>query len=152
MIGQLEVTGQCGVKQYRELRRAMEHYMALQVPKESLPLLCIEVGVEKGLGADGFCRNLSDNDELATEFEVTINGDLAYDEQLRALAHEAVHVAQYFLGRMGDTGGMFDVYWLGKRVDTRHRKEEDLPWEREALHMEWTLLNSFRLLDIPKAA
>ncbi len=152
MTPNITISGLASPRHRAELERAARHYLALQLPAASLSLLDINISLDIELVIDACCQNLCDNDEMATDFEITINADIPEADQLRALAHECVHVAQYFTGRMKDTGGMFDVYWLDQRVDTRHRREEDLPWEREALHLEWTLLNSFRLLDIPRAA
>lgn len=131
------------------IERALPFFLRMQLPKGSMGLLLIHVTVIPMCGGHGMCANVTDSDEeLATEFEIDLNGDLSDDDILRALAHESVHVAQYFQGRLKDTGNMFTASWLGKVYDIRSRPHDELPWEREALHLEWTLINAFRLQEV----
>lgn len=81
----------------------------------------------------GWCTQL---DQL--NYEVEIDRGLASRNVLTVLAHELVHVKQYFTGRLQEHED--SVYWLGDICELEY---DEQPWEIEAAAMESVMYQAF---------
>jgi len=71
-------------------------------------------------------------------YTVEIDRALAPRNVLKVLAHELVHVKQYFTGRMQEHED--SVYWLGEICELDY---DEQPWEIEAAAMESVMYEAF---------
>ena len=81
----------------------------------------------------GWCTQI---DRL--NYEVEIDRGLAPSNVLKVLAHELVHVKQYFTGRLQEHEDA--IYWLGDICELEYDSQ---PWEIEAAAMESVMYNAF---------
>ena len=75
-------------------------------------------------------------------FEIEIQKGLSFDEIVKTLCHEMVHVKQYARNEMTDS------YWKGQmrwrnRFIKKNTSYSKLPWEREAYRKQNTLTKSY---------
>ena len=96
----------------------------------------------KKYGAKADCM-MFEWDEDYVEFEIRIDAGMNIPAILRCLAHETVHVQQYYSKRMVDGENYHEVLWNRKKIDTRNYGYYDLPWEVEAYSKETGLYELF---------
>jgi len=71
------------------------------------------------------------------EFTIRLDSSNPLATLIETLAHEMVHVKQYALGEMKDSGISLDlVYWQNKEYDSSNVHYYDWPWEIEAAGRE----------------
>jgi len=71
------------------------------------------------------------------EFTIRLDSSNNLADLIETLAHEMVHVKQYALGEMKDSGISLDlVYWQNKEYDSSNVHYYDWPWEIEAAGRE----------------
>lgn len=93
------------------------------------------------------CMSIDPDDKecVPTEFEIRLDSTMNTVAILKALAHECVHLKQYFLEEMISRAGSEYVLFKGKlcRNSFRIEKYYDLPWEIEANGREHGLYARF---------
>jgi len=87
--------------------------------------------------SEGQC-GFADYDE--DEYVVYLNPVLNFEQLVRTLFHELVHIHQYMVGKLSHVGGQ--SVWYGQKYDCDY---EDLPWEVEAFKLEEKLFEEFCL-------
>ena len=75
-------------------------------------------------------------------FEIEVQKGLTFDEIVKTVCHEMVHVKQYARNEMTDS------FWKGKmrwrnRFIKKNTSYSKLPWEREAYRKQKTLSKSY---------
>lgn len=81
-----------------------------------------------------------DDNHRPREFSIEINPTKARHTQLKALAHELVHVKQYMRGELKSLMATPSISkWQGKYVDEGKVSYWELPWEVEAYGREFGL-------------
>ena len=71
------------------------------------------------------------------EFTIRLDSSNNLADLIETLAHEMVHVKQYALGEMKDSGISLDlVYWQNEEYDSSKVHYYDWPWEIEAAGRE----------------
>lgn len=134
-----------GTKQQRALiEQAAVYYSSILLDKSSADLF-INIKLNRDLltkeGAKADC--MLDEDECDYQvFEIRIDSLMNMPAILRSLAHEMVHVTQYYTGRIKDVSSN-SVMWNGKLVNTIGLHYYDLPWEVEAYGKETGLFERF---------
>ena len=83
-----------------------------------------------------------DEEDDFKSFEIRIDSLMNMPGILRSLAHEMVHVSQYYSGKMKDRG-ISGVVWKGQAMSLTIAHYYDLPWEVEAYSMEEGLYERF---------
>ena len=86
----------------------------------------------------GSCLMLENN----RNFEIEIETKLSFDEMVKTICHEMVHVKQYARNEMTDNAFNGAYRWRDRYIkkDTSYSK---LPWEREAYRKQKTLAKSY---------
>lgn len=74
------------------------------------------------------------------KFWVELNKKNRPSFQLRILAHELVHVAQFATGRLREEVED-EIYWNGERVDLPYKEQ---PWEIEARRLAKNLVAAYK--------
>lgn len=133
MANSLYVKG--GTKQ----ERAMVETVVTYCCKKLLPRVrTLEIEVQmKNIPGDtvGFCMMEEDN----KTFSLEIQKGMKVRELVATVAHEMVHVKQYYRKEMNDyitSSGR--AKWKGTTIDA-NTKYMDLPWEKEAFRLQETL-------------
>mgnify|MGYP003326148886 CR=1 FL=1 len=85
---------------------------------------------------------LDEDEDDYKSFEIRIDSLMNMPGVLRSLAHEMVHVSQYYSGKMKDRG-ISGVVWKGQAMSLTIAHYYDLPWEVEAYSMEEGLYERF---------
>jgi len=128
------------------VREAIPYYLGQFLRAKELDCLTILIRFRKDLykkdGVKADCIWEDDQDD-PIEFEITLDSSLRTSALLRALAHECVHVKQYYLKEMEDTSKMNITLWKGKRYDTDKENYWTLPWEIDAYGREIGLYEEF---------
>ena len=105
--------------------------------------LCLENNIE----SDAFCTQIEPKC-----FIIELYKKLPITEQLKCIAHEMVHVKQFFRRELRCVGHMiiwknqtFSAETLSRHNVTRNSYDEyiNMPWEREAFLKEELLFNEF---------
>ena len=86
----------------------------------------------------GTCLMLDNN----RNFEIEIQKGLSFDEIVKTLCHEMVHVKQYARNEMTDSYWKGQMRWRNRFIDKNTRYSK-LPWEREAYRKQNTLAKSY---------
>ena len=74
------------------------------------------------------------------EFTIRLDSSNNLADLIKTLAHEMVHVKQYALGEMKDSGISLDlIYWQNEEYDSSKVHYYDWPWEIEAAGREMGL-------------
>ena len=74
------------------------------------------------------------------EFTIRLDSSNNLADLIKTLAHEMVHVKQYALGEMKDSGISLDlIYWQNEEYDSSEVHYYDWPWEIEAAGREMGL-------------
>ena len=83
-------------------------------------------GLRKDIGAAGIASMLGPRD-----FTVILDCDLAFDDMIRVLCHEMVHIKQMARGQYKSRykSGRFTNFWMGKASRKSYYKQ---PWELDA--------------------
>lgn len=83
---------------------------------------------------DGYCRSFRHNQNI---FDIAVNSNNTIQQQLSTIAHECVHVKQYFTGELSQkiefsrSGRATHVrIWKGRKY--LRKAYQDRPWEKEA--------------------
>ena len=76
------------------------------------------------------------------DFEIEIEKKLSFDEMVKTLCHEMVHVKQYARNEMTDNA-FKGVYRWRDRYIKENTSYSKLPWEREAYRKQKTLSKSY---------
>lgn len=75
------------------------------------------------------------------EYDIVIDADIAIIKQLRALAHELVHIKQYSQGELRlSTKSISYSVWRGKTYDDSQIDYFNTPWEIEAYGREFGMV------------
>jgi RNA-binding protein YhbY len=85
---------------------------------------------------------LDEDEDDYKSFEIRIDSLMNMPGILRSLAHEMVHVSQYYSGKMKDRG-VSHVIWKGQTMSVTIGHYYDLPWEVEAYGAETGLFERF---------
>lgn len=101
--------------------------------------LFIDINLKQDFGKYeyGYCENIDVERWAPRDFVIELNATKKNNILLRILAHELTHVRQYARREMVEyIDGT--IIWKGRKC---HRtKYYDLPWEKEAFHLEHKLL------------
>lgn len=145
---ELEVIG--GTKKQRDLvRQATEFYSEFLLgpyPKIALTII-LKRNLLKLHGTKADCMEdteaFDDESIKHRAFEIRLDSRLNIPGLLRCLAHEMVHVKQYYRGILKDTNEAFVVQWKGSKFDMRTLHYYDHPWELDAYSQEIGLYERF---------
>ena len=133
-------------EQKRLVREAAIYYLREFLSIKELNSINILIRLRKDLykkeKVKGDCI-WEDDREDPSEFEITLDSSLRMSSLLRALAHECVHVKQYYLKELQDSARTNITHWKGKRHDTHKEKYWTLPWEIDAYGRETGLYEEF---------
>jgi len=75
-------------------------------------------------------------------FEIELSEFLSFDELIKTVCHEMVHVKQYARGEM-KAENIDTVLWRNEEVASDLANYYEFPWEVEAYEMEVILFESF---------
>jgi hypothetical protein len=129
----------CGKRLERRLRDALDFYLAELIPGhliDGLKFVKITVAPRQRVG--GWCNMIKKD---PTRFNIVINALNHRNTQLEFLAHECVHLKQFFLGELYDLHPDCTpyrdqtTYWRYRRHFLKNWKYEDQPWEHEAYEL-----------------
>jgi len=76
-------------------------------------------------------------------YEICLDNNFSIKKMLSALAHEMVHVKQYFTCQLFDSTESL-VSWKAKMIDTEKVAYFDQPWEVESYRREKYLVRKFK--------
>ena len=99
---------------------------------------CTKSYVSLKINTIGTCL-MQDNNR---SFEIEIQKGLSFDEIVKTLCHEMVHVKQYARNEMTDSYWKGQMRWRNRFIDKNTRYSK-LPWEREAYRKQNTLAKSY---------
>lgn len=124
--------------------RAVEYYCGMLMPKSLASKLIVDLSFKKQLdgGAHGYC-SFNGKDGKYYEFDIEVVKGQTVRETLMTLAHEVVHLKQFYTGELKDGYRAASTIWKGKRVDENKVDYWDLPWEVEAYGREKGLYHRF---------
>ena len=75
-------------------------------------------------------------------FEIEIQKGLSFDEIVKTVCHEMVHVKQYARNEMTDSTWKGKLRWRNRFIK-KNTSYSKLPWEREAYRKQKTLSKSY---------
>ena len=75
-------------------------------------------------------------------FEIEIQKGLSFDEIVKTVCHEMVHVKQYASNEMTDSTWKGKLRWRNRFIK-KNTSYSKLPWEREAYRKQKTLSKSY---------
>ena len=75
-------------------------------------------------------------------FEIEIQKGLSFDEIVKTVCHEMVHVKQYARNEMTDSAWKGKLRWRNRFIK-KNTSYSKLPWEREAYRKQKTLSKSY---------
>ena len=75
-------------------------------------------------------------------FEIEIQKGLSFDEIVKTVCHEMVHVKQYARNEMTDSTWKGKLRWRNRFIK-KNTSYSKLPWEREAYRKQKTLAKSY---------
>ena len=75
-------------------------------------------------------------------FEIEIQKGLSFDEIVKTVCHEMVHVKQYARNEMTDSNWKGKLRWRNRFIK-KNTSYSKLPWEREAYRKQKTLSKSY---------
>ena len=75
-------------------------------------------------------------------FEIEIQKGLTFDEIVKTVCHEMVHVKQYARNEMTDSTWKGKLRWRNRFIK-KNTSYSKLPWEREAYRKQKTLSKSY---------
>ncbi len=139
----IEINGiRSNKKKMRLFTEALNFYMSKLFKKD--PNIEIELNFINKLDAHGYC--MVESSHYPKFFVIELNKNIDEEDQLKALAHEAVHCMQYrknYLQNKKD-----GLYWKGVWFGTFELMEKDemyfaAPWELQAYEMEKALYDNF---------
>lgn len=139
----MDLTVKGGSKLQRELARTIAQFMHAKYFSRYRNLL-IDFHIKKNLlkesGADGLCFAV--NTHRPREYEIEIHSELSFEDYIKTIIHELIHVKQYLKGELVDRSrGRAKTLWLGKdHTKTSYSKQ---PWEREAYRLQEKLYKEF---------
>ena len=124
--------------------RAVEFYCSMLLPKALASKLIIDITFKRKLdgGAQGYC-SYNGKDGKYHEFEIEVAKGQSVRDTLMTVAHEVVHLKQFYTGELKDGYRAASTIWKGKRVDENKVNYWDLPWEIEAYGREKGLYHRF---------
>jgi hypothetical protein len=106
----------------------------------------IEIKLIRDLHRNEGCKGdllvVDDDEKIPNEFEIRLDSSMNLQALIRALAHEMVHVKQYVLGELRDSGPKM-VVWKGKKHVFDGYTYWGQPWEIEAYGRELGLVENF---------
>ena len=143
----INITMTGGSKEQRKtIHEAAIYYLGQFLSAKELNCISLLIRFRKDLyKKDGVKADCiwEDDREDPSEFEITLDSSLRMSALLKALAHECVHVKQYYLKEMQDSARMNITLWKGKRHNTDKEKYWTLPWEIDAYGRETGLYEEF---------
>jgi hypothetical protein len=106
----------------------------------------IFINLKRNLIRDEECYGYMES--LSTKsFVITLDSSLPIDTLLETLAHEMVHVKQWFRGELAEPKpGVFK--WHGEPVDVDQINYTNLPWEREAEELQSIIFDKYKYDNI----
>jgi hypothetical protein len=117
-----------------EMREACKFFINLLMDKNDYNSLQIDVGfvnhMLKERNHEG--ESYPEDFESFNWFTINIDPSISRKNILLTLAHEMVHIKQYVMGELHETGNSDISKWKGKKVDDTVINYWDLPWEIEA--------------------
>ena len=136
------------IKGGRKHERAICEAVAIYCCKKLLPKVrSLEIEIElKNIKGDvvGYCMMEDDN----KTYTIEIQKGMSVRQLVTTVAHEMVHVKQYYRKEMNDqltSSGR--AKWKGKTVDA-DTDYMDLPWEKEAFRLQETLADDMWKNDL----
>lgn len=78
------------------------------------------------------------------EFEIELEANMGPVFMIRTIAHELVHVKQYARGELVDPCYGNYQMWQGQMFNEHFFSWKELPWEKEAIHLEKELYNMWK--------
>ena len=101
--------------------------------------MCKNLAINEGV--DGYCFNV-EGGRRSREYEISIDNGMTFDNFIKTLLHEFIHVKQYVTGELFDSGrGKAKTTW--KEQDHSRTPYSKQPWEREAYRLQEKLYNEF---------
>ena len=122
--------------QKTHVHKMVEFCVSKLMPK--MNNLDITVHLTKPQGAMGYCCETDDN----RTFEIEIQKGLSFDEIVKTVCHEMVHVKQYARNEMTDSTWKGKLRWRNRFIK-KNTSYSKLPWEREAYRKQKTLSKSY---------
>jgi len=138
-----------------DLIKCAEYYLGQLMSDVDLSELSIDIGFKKLVQyRGGYVRTMGRNPKC---FIIAVNSQNSLQAQLSTLAHECVHVKQYFTKELeqviefSNRGRAKHIHiWKGKRY--ARKKYWDRPWEKEARKFQDKLSsNVLNKINKPKA-
>jgi hypothetical protein len=112
-----------------EMRMATKFYLELLLPDIDLSDVIVTINSDNAIKAEGYCN--AEDEVPHKSFLIDLNCKMNRTRQLKALAHECVHIKQFFLGELSlyDTN---HIKWKRKKISTDEVDYWDLPSEIDA--------------------
>lgn len=142
---EVEVSGHKSKKFKDFIARAVEFYCCTLLTKAQVKKIYVEVIFKKKLedNNQGTCFYEGKYDNFK-EFTLEVAKGYTVRETLQTIAHEMVHLKQFYLGELKD--GLIPAHislWKGVKVNEKSVDYWDLPWEIEAYGRERGLYHRF---------
>jgi hypothetical protein len=128
---------------------ALDYYAALLMPRITRPIAVTVTFIYPSKKDYGATVSPSENRSFKpSTFLIEQNGRTRGWKVYLYLAHEMVHVRQWACGHMQDYDSTQQTRWKDRIIDgwhTDYNKPEywDMPWEFEAMGLEYALYNKF---------
>jgi hypothetical protein len=123
-----------------ELRYAVDWALRKLVGSRMMKGLDIEILFQKDPYSQGVCDAYPNDSGRARYFTITINPTLNYENTLRCIFHELVHVKQYARDELRMLNSRMNK-WKGNIIPSGNYWE--YPWEIEAYGMEFCLYRMY---------
>ena len=125
--------------QHSVARDVVKHCIQKLMPRmRTLDINVVFKRIPKKENTVGTCLMQENN----RNFELEIEKKLSFDEMVKTLCHEMVHVKQYARNEMTDNA-IKGVYRWRNRYIKENTSYSKLPWEREAYRKQKTLAKSY---------
>lgn len=82
-----------------------------------------------------------------SNYTIEISNCLDGEELYATVAHECVHVKQFFFGQYYGVTSQKTILWNCERIRFKDVPHEDLPWEKEANKIEAILKKGFKKIQ-----
>lgn len=133
----------------KEVRHAIKFFAEKLMRSDLLESLEITIQFEPINDYKAGCTYL-DNNIRPREFDINVDSKMSRWAQIKALAHEMVHVRQYARGDLQDyvtPKKANKVKWKGKAIKSTEEWEDYWmsPWEIEAYGLEVGLSETYRI-------
>lgn len=137
----ITITG--GKKKQRELTKDVVDYCIRRLMPRTKSLR-IDIELSKMSDLDGACLSNTHRD-----FEIELSSTLGQYDFITTICHEMVHVKQYAAKQLVDKHGAMKN-WKTKMYNENRTKYMNLPWEKEAYHLQDVLYEEYIAYDVPE--